>query len=163
MNERKQKIVTYAGMWLAAIAGSIYGIIFAIVGYLINWNHCGALEGPFWKVMVIGILSTLIGAYIGELVVRKRAQKIFADRLKIQAPTSKLFVIVFLGCIVAFVGSWEAGYVFGKLLGIFHELNWGEILIDVPLISLIHAIPISLVISIFYSVFVFTYLKVGEK
>jgi len=90
MNERKQKTITHAGMWLAAIAGSIYGIIFAIVGYLINWNHCGALEGPFWKVMVIGILSTLIGAYSGELIVRKRAQKRLADRLQIPAITSRL-------------------------------------------------------------------------
>ena len=163
MNEQKQKIITRAGMWLATIAGSIYGIIFAVVGYLLNWNHCGALEGPFWKVLLTGFHSVMMGAYIGELIVRKRAQKIFTTCIKIPAITSRLFVIVFLGCIAAFIVSWEVGYIFAKILGTMQGVSWGEILIKIPLISFIHIIPVSLVISIFYSVFVFTYLKVGEK
>ena len=163
MNEQKQKIITHTGMWLATIAGSIYGIIFAIVGYLLNWNHCGVLEGPFWKVLLTGFHSVMMGAYIGELIVRKRAQKIFATRIKIPAITSRLFVIVLFGSIAAFIVSWEVGYIFGKILGIFQGVSWGEILIKIPLISLIHCIPVCLIASIFYSVFVFVYLKVGEK
>ncbi len=163
MNEQKQKTITRVGMWLAAITGSIYGIIFAIVGYLVNWDHCGTLEGPFWKVLLTGFHSVMIGAYIGELIVRKRAQKIFATRIKIPAITTRLFVVVFLGCIAAFVVSWEVGYIFGKILGTFQELSWGEILIKIPFISFIHSVPISLVVAFFYSVFVFTYLKVGKK
>ena len=163
MNEQKQKIITRAGMWLATIVGSIYGIIFAIVGYLLNWNHGGALEGPFWKVLLIGFHSVMTGAYIGELIVRKRAQKRLVGQIKIPAITSRLFVIVLLGSIAAFIVSWEVGYIFGKILGTFQELSWGEILINIPIISFIHSVPISLVASIFYSVFVFTYLKVGKK
>ena len=163
MNEQKQKIISHAGMWLATITGSIYGVVFAVIGYLLNWDHCGALEGPFWKVLLIAFHSVMIGAYVGELIVRKRAKIIFAGKLKIPAITSRLFVIVLLGCIAASIVSWEVGYIFGKILGTFQELNWGEILIDIPFISLIHAIPVSLVISVFYSVFVFIYLKVGKK
>ena len=163
MNEQKQKIISFTGMWLATIAGSIYGVFFVVIGYLINWDHCGVLEGPFWKVLLIAFHSVMIGAYIGELIVRKQAQKIFADKLKIRAITSKLFVIVLLGCIAAFIVSWAVGYVFGKILGTFQEWSWDEILIDIPFISFIHSIPVSLVISILYGVFVFTYLKVGKK
>ena len=32
MNEKKQKIITHVGMWLAVIAGSISGLGYAIVG-----------------------------------------------------------------------------------------------------------------------------------
>jgi len=142
MNEQKQKTITRVGMWLATI---------------------GALEGSFWKVLLIAFHSVMIGVYVGELIVRKRAQKIFTDGLKIRALISKLFVIVLLGCVAATIVSWEVGYIFGKILGIFQGVSWGEIMISIPLISLIHAIPVSLAISILYSVFVFTYLKVGKK
>jgi len=163
MNEQKQKTITRAGMWLATIVGSIYGLIFVVVGYFLNWDHCGVLEGPFWKVLLTGFHSIMLGSYIGELIVRKRAPKRLAGQIKIPAITSRLFVIVLLGNIAAFIVSWEVGYIFGKILGIFQGVSWGEILIDIPLISLIHAIPVSLVISILYGVFVFSYLKVGKK
>ena len=163
MNEQKQKTITRAGMWLATIIGSIYGLIFVVVGYFLNWDHCGALEGSFWKVLLTGFHSIMMGAYIGELIVRKRVPKRLAGQKKIPAITSRLFVIVLLGNIAAFIVSWEVGYIFGKILGIFQGVSWGEILIYVPLVSFIHSIPISLVAGILYSVFVFTYLKVGEK
>lgn len=163
MNEQKQKIITHVGMWLTAIVGSIYGIIFAVIGYLLNWNHGDVLEGPFWKVLLIGFHSIMTGVYIGKLIVRKRAQKRLAGQVKIPVITSRLFVIVLLGNIAAFIVSWEVGYIFGKILGTFQGVSWGEILINIPLISLIHSIPVSLVASIFYSVFVFIYLKVDKK
>ncbi|NQU82316.1 MAG: hypothetical protein HQ543_12425 [Bacteroidetes bacterium] len=163
MNEQKQKTITRVGMWLATIVGSIYGLIFVFVGYIINWNHCDVLDGPFWKVLLIAFHSIMMGAYIGELIVRKRAQKRLAGQIKIPAITSRLFVIVLLGSIVAFIVSWEVGYIFGKILGIFQGVSWGEILIKIPLISLIHCIPVCLIAGIFYSVFVFVYLKVGKK
>jgi len=163
MNEQKQNIITRAGMWLATIVGSIYGLIFVVVGYIINWDHCGVLEGPFWKVLLTAFHSIMLGSYIGELIVRKRVPKRLAGQEKNPAITSRLFVIVLLGSIAAFIVSWEVGYIFGKILGIFQEVSWEEILIDIPLISLIHAIPACLVISILYSVFVFTYLKFGKN
>ena len=163
MNEQKQKIITHAGMWLAAFVGSVYGLIFVIIGYLINWDHGRALEGPFWKVLLAGFFSIMIGAYFGELIVRKRAQKRLAGQLQILTITARLFGVVLLGNIVAFIVGWEVGYIFGKILGTIQELSWGEILTIIPLNSFIHSIPISLVAGIFYSVFVFTYLKVGNK
>lgn len=159
MNEQKQKTITHAGMWLAAITGSIYGLIFVIVGYFLNWDLCDASEGPFWKVLLIAFFSVMIAAYVGELIVRKLAQKRLAGQIKISAITSKLFVIVILGCITAFIVSWEVGYIFGKILGTIQELSWGEILINIPLISFIHGIPVCLIAGILYSVFVYTYLK----
>ena len=163
MNEQKQKTITRVGMWLAAITGSIYGLIFAVVGYFLKWDLCDASEGPFWKVLLIAFFSIIIAAYIGELIVRKLAQKRLAGQIKIPAITTRLFVVVLLGSIVAFIVSWEVGYIFGKILGIFQGVSWGEILIKIPLISLIHGIPVCLVTGIFYSVFVFIYLKVGKK
>ena len=163
MTEKKQKIISRTGMWLATIAGSIYGVIFVVIGYLLKWDHCGALKGPFWKVLLIAFHSVMIGAYIGELIVRKRTQRIFAGKLKTRAITSKLFIIVLLGCMAAFIVSWEVGYIFGKILGTMKEVSWEQILIDIPFVSLIHATPISLVISIIYCSFVFAYLKVGKK
>jgi len=163
MNEQKQKTITRAGMWLATIVGSIYGLIFIVVGYFLNWDHCGVLEGPFWKVLLTGFHSIMMGAYIGELIVRKRVPKRLTGQKKIPAIISRLFVIVLPGYIAAFIVSWEVGYIFGKILGIFQGVSWREILIDIPIISLIHAIPVSLVISILYSVFVFAYLKTGNK
>lgn len=150
-------------MWLAAFVGSIWGFIFVIVGYFINWNHCDALEGPFWKVLLTGFFSIMTGAYSGEIIVRKRAQKRLTGQLKILAITTRLFGVVLLGNIVAFIVSWEVGYIFVKILGSMQELSWGEVLIGIPLISLIHSIPVGLVATVFYSVFVFTYLKVGKK
>lgn len=163
MNEQKQKIITHAGMWLAAFVGSIWGLIFVIVGYFINWDHCDALEGPFWKILFVGVFSIMTGAYSGEFIVRKRAQKRLAGQIKILAITTRLFGVVLLGSIIAFIVSWEVGYIFGKILGTIRELSWGEILVGIPLISLIHIIPVGLAATVFYSVFVFTYLKVGKK
>lgn len=105
----------------------------------------------------------MTGAYSGEIIVRKRAQKRLTGQLKILAITTRLFGVVLLGNIVAFIVSWEVGYIFVKILGSMQELSWGEVLIGIPLISLIHSIPVGLVATVFYSVFVFTYLKVGKK
>jgi len=42
-------------MWLAAIVGSIYGLIFTIVGYLLDWGPGSSMEGPFWKILLASI------------------------------------------------------------------------------------------------------------
>ncbi len=107
MNEHKQKIITHTGMWLAAIVGSIYGLVLTIVGYLLDWEPGSRMEGSFREVLLVGILSVLAAAYIGELVVRKLAKKKLATQLQIHAITVRLFVIVLVGCITAFVVGWE--------------------------------------------------------
>ncbi|MCK9399474.1 MAG: hypothetical protein M0Q51_05700 [Bacteroidales bacterium] len=38
MNEYKLKTITRTGMWLAAIAGSIYGLLLTIIGYLLDYS-----------------------------------------------------------------------------------------------------------------------------
>lgn len=162
MNGQKQKIITGTGKWLTIIAGSVYGVIYVVIGYLINWDHCDALEGPFWKILVTAFHSVMMGTYVGKIIVKGSAKKIFRDYSKIRTISSKLFVIVFLGSIAAFIVSWEVGYIFGKTLGIMHEITWEEILVDIPFISLIHAIPFVLVISILYRIFVFIFLKFSK-
>lgn len=69
MNEQKQKIITGTGKWLTIIAGSVYGVIYVVIGYLINWDHCDALEGPFWKILVTAFHSVMMGTYVGVIIV----------------------------------------------------------------------------------------------
>ncbi len=75
MNERKLKTITHVGMWLAAIAGSITALVFIVGGYLLDWGPGGGMIGPFWRILLVGIPSALLGAYIGELFVRILAKK----------------------------------------------------------------------------------------
>ena len=65
MNEKKQKIITHVGMWLAAIAGSSTALIFLIAGYILGWGPGGDMAGPLWRILLVGIPSALTGAYIG--------------------------------------------------------------------------------------------------
>jgi len=42
-------------MWFAAIVGSIYGLLFTIVGYLLDWGPGSSMEGPFWIILLASI------------------------------------------------------------------------------------------------------------
>ena len=163
MNEKKQKIITHVGMWLAAIAGSISGLGYAIAGYLFDWGPGGSMEGPLWRVLLVGIPSALIGIYIGELVVRILAKKMFAIRWTNIRNTIRAFVIVFLGCILAFIVGLEVGFILGKITGAIEGLEWLEVLLYAPIMAILYGIMPSMAAGILFSGFVFVFLKSGDK
>ncbi len=163
MNEKKQKVITHVGMWLAAIAGSISGLGYVIAGYLLDWGPGGDMEGPIWIILLVGIPSALIGAYIGELVVRILAKKMFAIRWTNIRNTIRAFVIVFLGCILAFIVGLEVGFILGKITGAIEGLEWTEVLLYAPIMAILYGILPSLAVGILYGGFVFIFLKIGDK
>jgi len=163
MNEQKLKIITRTGMWLAAIVGSIYGLYLTIIGYLTDSGPGGSMEGPFWKILLTGILSILIGVYIGEFLVRKLAKILLAKHFKVLEFTIRSFAILLLGSMAAFVTSWEVGYLMGKITRTIEGLDWMTVLVYTLLMSFIYSIPVSLVAAGLFGVFVYFYTKAGEK
>jgi len=163
MNDHKLKIITRAGILLAAITGSIYGLLLTITGYLLDWGPGGSMQGPLWKILLTGILSVLIGTYIGVFLVRKLAKILLAKHFKVLEFTIRSFAIVLLGSMAAFVSSWETGYLLGKITGSIEGLDWMTVLVYTPLMSFIYGIPVSLVAAVLFGVFVFLYLKAGER
>lgn len=87
MTEKQQKTIRLTGMWLCALVGSTYGLVYTLGGYLFDWGPGGSLEGPLWKILITGILSIVIAAYVGELVVRKLAKRIFEKKYSISLST----------------------------------------------------------------------------
>ena len=121
------------------------------------------MHGPFWRILVVGILSILIGVYVGELLVRKLAGKMFEKHLTILEYTIRSFAIVLIGSIAAFVASWEVGYLMGKITGAIENMSWTVVLVYTPLMSFIYSIPVSLGSAALFGLFVFFYLKSGNK
>lgn len=159
MNEKKEKIITHVGMWLAAIVGSLFGLVLTIVGYLIDWGPGGSMEGPFVNILMVGVPSILLAAYIGELLVRILAKKMFSRHSSNSMNTALAFFVVFIGSIVAFMVGFEVGYFMGKITGAIEGLDW-IVLLYVPIQSVFYGILPSLGAGVLYSVFVFVYLKI---
>jgi len=163
MNEQKLKTIARTGMWLAAISGSIYGLLLTIVGYLLDWGPGGSTEGPLWRIFLVGLPSVLIGAYTGELIVRKLAKIMLGKQPSLHEYTIRAFAIVLLASMAAFVAGWEIGYLMGKISGAIHGLSWTVVLVYTPLMSIIYSIPVSLGAAVLFGVFVFFYLRAGSK
>jgi hypothetical protein len=163
MNEKKIKVIIITGMSLAAIVGSIYGLYITIFGYLTDSGPGGSMEGPLWKIMLTGSLTVLVGAYVGELVVRKLAKRMLLKQFNLLEYTLRSFAIVLLGSMAAFIISWEIGYLLGKITGTIEGLDWITVLIYTPLMSLIYGIPVSLGAAVLMGLFTFLYLKGGRS
>jgi len=163
MNERKLKIITHVGMWLAAIVGSSTALVFLIAGYIFEWGPGGSMIGPLWRILLVGVPSALLGAYIGELVVRILAKKMFAILWTINRNTIRAFVVVLLGCFAGIIVGWEVGAILGKVTGAIEGLDWTEVLINSPIFALFYAIPVGLAVGILYALFVLIFLKSGDR
>lgn len=163
MNEKKQKIITLVGMWLGAIAGSSTALIYVIAGYFFDWGPGGSMEGPAGRILLVGIPSVLIGAYVGELVVRLLAKKMFTVRWANYKSIFQPFIVVFIGCIAGIMAGWEVAAILGKVTEAIEGLDWKEVLINSPAFSTFYAIPLSLTVGILYAGFVFIYLKRGDE
>jgi hypothetical protein len=163
MNEKKLKHITRADMWLAAIVGSINGLLFTIAGYLLDWGPGGSMQGPFWRVLIVGMLSILTAAYIGEFLVRKLGKTMLEQQLSLTELSIRSFAITLVGSITAFIVGWEVGFIAGKITGAIEGLEWIPVLVYAPLMSLIYGIPISLIASFLFGIFVFLYGKSGNE
>jgi uncharacterized membrane protein YoaK (UPF0700 family) len=162
MNHKKQKTITHVGMWLAAIVGSICGLFYVIGGYLLDWGPGGGMEGPLWRVLITGIVSALIGAYVGELLVRKLSRKMLSNRTSLLNISGLSFVVALIACTIAFYVGLLVVLMMGILTGSIENLEWNE-LGGAPLLGLIFSIPFGLGSAILFSGYVFVYLKVNNK
>ncbi|MFH1121977.1 MAG: hypothetical protein V1775_19320 [Bacteroidota bacterium] len=161
MNNEKQKIIRNSGMTLAAFAGSIFGLILTIPGYLLGWGPGGGMEGPFWKILITGIASFAAGAGVGAFLFRLLSGKLFSDSFSVLANALLSLAMMITSSVAAFIAGWEVAYLTGKITGAISGLEWIAVLLYVPLMSGIYSIPVSLIAGVIFAVFVFFYLKTG--
>ncbi len=161
--ENQQKIITLTGMWLCAIVGCTYGLVFTLGGYLLGWGPGGSMEGPLWKIVLTGVLSTVIAAYIGELVFRKLAKRIFEKNAGVLSTAVRAVLVSLIGSMIAFILGWEVGFIMGKITGAITGLEWHTVLLYVPLMALIWGIPVCGIASLLYGIFVFIYLRARAR
>ena len=158
MNENKKKVITRVGVWIAAIVGSIPGLIYLIGGYLLDWGPGGSMQGPFWRVLLVGLPCALLGAYAGELIVRIISKASLSDRWSSIINSIRAFIAVFLGCLASIVVAFEVGALLGKITGAIEGLEW-DVLINAPMMGLAFGIPFSLAVGILFGAFVFIYTR----
>ena len=147
------KVVRLTGMWLASLIGAVYGLLFTIIGAGLDWGPGGGMEGPYWKVIIVGLISILVGMYTGEFSVRKLSSisKVFDKPRKRTEVALAMFLICSFSSVLAWILSWEAGYISGILMGSIgwdEILNWGQIIFDVALMSFIFGFPFYLLAGI---------------
>jgi len=162
--EWNYKLVKLTGMWLASLVGAVYGLLFTIIGAGLNWGPGGGMEGPYWKILIVGLISLFIGMYAGEFTFRKLTgiTKVFErSRSKIE-----ISILMFLNCtlaaLVAWILSWEAGFISGVLMGPIEwdePVRWIRLILDVALMSSIFGIPFSLGAGIINSLVAFFVIK----
>lgn len=158
MNEKKKKMITRVGMWIAAVVGSIPGLIYLIGGYLVDWGPGGSMQGPLWRVLLVGLPCALLGAYAGELVVRIISKALLSERWSDIINSIRAFIAVFLGCLASIIVAFEVGVLLGKITGAIDGLEW-EVLINAPMMAIAFGIPFSLTVGILFSAFAFIYLS----
>ena len=142
--ERKQKIITNTAMWLAAFVGSIYGLFLTIIGAALDWGPGSGMEGTYWKIALTGLISLLIGIYIGELLARKLSRMVFKKQRPRTDVSMLMFLIVTLASLLAWILSWEAGYIAGTLMESItwkEGMTWPEILYNTLFMSSILGFP----------------------
>jgi hypothetical protein len=140
----KHKRIALTGMWLASLVGAIYGLLFTIIGAGFDWGPGSGLDGPYWLIVIMGIISIVIGMYTGELVVRKLSVIVFKKPRSYSEITFMMFIICIIASFLAWVLSWEAGFISGILLGSlqFEEsASWFEIIYNVGLMSAVFGTP----------------------
>ncbi|HNQ82261.1 MAG TPA: hypothetical protein PLW31_08040 [Bacteroidales bacterium] len=159
MKDKKINTLVCTAQWLAALTGSIYGLVLAIFGYLSGWGPGGSMNGPFWRVLLSAAISILAGAFIGTFVVRKLARLLFEKPFSKLESGLRAFALVLAGSFPAFVSSWLTGYIMGKLTGTIEGLDWITVLVYTPLMSFIYGIPVCFGTDLLFGIFVFFYLK----
>lgn len=154
--EWNHKLIKLTGMWLASLVGAVYGLVFTIIGAGFNWGPGGGMEGPYWKILLAGMISILVGMYAGEFTFRKLTGlvKVFDKPRSKMEIALIMFLICFGASMVAWVLSWEVGFIAGIAMGSIgwdEVINWGEIITDVALMSFIFGMPFYLLAGIINS------------
>lgn len=162
--EWNQKVVRLTGMWLASLVGAVYGLLFTIIGAGFNWGPGSGMAGPYWKILVTGLVSLLIGMYAGEFIVRKlsTALKVFTRPRSRREIALMMFFVCFVASLVAWLLSWEAGMLTGTALGSIDwdvSTQWGGIILDVGLMSLVFGVPFYLLAGIINAIVAFIVIK----
>lgn len=142
------------GQWIAAVIGCIFGLVFIIAGYFLNWGPGSGMSGPFWNILLVGLSSSLIGAGIGWILFHQLTNKLFTAEKSLFILSLKAFSLMGVATVAATVTSWETGFLLGKLSGSIQGLGWKEVLLYVPVMSIAYSIPICLVASLIYALFV---------
>lgn len=163
MNDKKQKIVTTSAKLLTAFIGCTFGLGLSIAGYLLDWGPGGSMQGPLWKILLTGFLSSAAGILVALLVVEKLAKNLLQEHSTTLVNALSSSVIVMVGSVTSFMAGWEVGYLAGKITGTISGLEWKVVLLYVPLMSGIYSIPVSLGAGFLFAVFVFFYLKANQK
>lgn len=163
MNERKLTIITCTAIWLVSVAGSIYGLLLTIAGYLLDWGPGGSMHGPIWKILLSGLLSVFVGAFIGVILVKMLARLLLGKQLSLLDHTIRSFAVVLIGGMAAFVSSWVIGFLVGKITGTIEGLDWITVLVYTPLMSFLYGMPVCLSAAAVFGAFVYFYLKTAEK
>lgn len=158
------KVIKLTGMWLASLVGAVYGLLFTIIGAGFNWGPGGGMEGPYWKIVLAGVISILVGMYAGEFTMRKFTAmlKVFDKPRKKSEIVLLMFLVCFAASMVAWILSWEAGFITGIAMGSIEwdeVIRWGQVVFDVALMSMVFGIPFYLVAGIINAVVASTVLK----
>jgi uncharacterized membrane protein (Fun14 family) len=159
MDEVKKRNILRTGRWIAGLVGCSWGLFLQIGGYLADWGPGGGMAGPTWLILLTGIVCILVGAYIGQLIIKKLAGKILNHESSAITASLVLFIIMSLASMAAFIAGWELGFLLGKLTGTITGLEWKVVLFSVPIMSFIYGIPVSLGVGLLYGIVAFFVLK----
>ncbi len=163
MNDKKLKIITISAKLLTAFIGCIFGLGLTIAGYLMDWGPGGDMNGPLWKILLTGVISSMTGILVALLVVGKLASNLLKESATNAINALSSSVIIMAGGVISFMAGWEAGYLAGKITGTISGLEWKVVLLYVPLMSGIYSIPVSLGAGVLFAVFVFFYLEANKE
>jgi hypothetical protein len=162
--EWNQKVVRLTGMWLSSLVGAVYGLLFTIIGAGLDWGPGGGMSGPYWKIILVGGISLLVGMYAGEFSVRKLTSlaKVFEKPRKKTEVALAMFLVCSFASLIAWILSWEAGFISGILMGSIQWddiLIWGKIISDVALMSFIFGLPFYIIAGMINAIVALIVLK----
>ncbi len=144
--EWNHKRIRLTAMWLSSLVGAVFGLFFTIIGAGFNWGPGSGMEGPYWKILIVGLISLLIGMYVGELIARKLSAIVFKKPRKRHEMSLFMFLVTATASLIAWILSWEAGYIAGTLMDTIKWLDpaMGQIILDVALMSSILGAPLAI-------------------
>jgi len=150
MDEKQTSAHKRVAIWIAVMAGSINGIVFGLLGYLIGWGPGAGMEGPFWKVLLTCGVSVILGGYVGDLASRKLYSRVISGNGSKLHMIVRSFAVVLISSILAFFISIVTGYLTGKLTGSISGLDWSDVFISLPVMALIFSIAIGIIAALIF-------------
>lgn len=158
-NKKIDRLAQIAG-WTGAIAGSLYGLIFLLLGYFLKWGPGSGIEGGIVNVLLVSIPTILVGALAGAWLMRLVSRLI---------STGKSNLLFFLGKGIL-LGALYAGIVCGicfvisfVMITITGAAHIGDSLLvlikNSLLMGLIFGALFGWIFGLLYGIFAWFYLK----